>query len=250
MTTELAKVRNFEVVKSNDLIRKSRHQFSVQQQKALLYIISQIKPNQKDFEFKAFDISEFCEVCGISVNGKNYADLKEALQDMRNKSMWIRTPDGADTLVGWLSKVKIEPKKGEVQIRLDEDMKPFLLELRASFTKYSLLWTLRMKSKYSIRLYELLKSYQNLNEKINLPLDFLKERIGSEYERWVDVKRFCIETAIKEINEQTDLKVSYQIKKKGRAVDRVIFTITELPPIEQVLKKRDNNQALNGQEKG
>ena len=82
-------IRKNTVVKANDLIQKSRFSLSLQQQKIVLYLISQIKPYDEDFKVYSFDIKEFCKVCGIdSDGGKTYAELKEQIKAIRDKSLF------------------------------------------------------------------------------------------------------------------------------------------------------------------
>ena len=53
------------VVKSNDLIQKSRFKLSLQQQKVVLYLCSQIQQTDEDFRLYTIPIREFCQMCGI-----------------------------------------------------------------------------------------------------------------------------------------------------------------------------------------
>ena len=79
-------VRNRTVVKANELIQKSRFNLSLQQQKIVLYLISQITAFDEDFKLYEFSINEFCKVCGIDdTSGKNYTDLKNAIKDIKLK---------------------------------------------------------------------------------------------------------------------------------------------------------------------
>ena len=79
----LEAARNRTVVKANELIQKSRFTLTLQQQKVVLYLISQITPYDDDFKLYEFSINEFCKVCGIDeTNGKNYLDLKQAVKDI------------------------------------------------------------------------------------------------------------------------------------------------------------------------
>ena len=120
-------IRDNRVTKANELIQKSRFNLSLQQQKIVLYLISQITPYDEDFKLYDFSIPEFCRVCGIDCNnGKNYKDLKTALKEIRDKSIWVTLPDGRETTLAWIEKPYIEPKNGVVQVRLDKDMKPYL----------------------------------------------------------------------------------------------------------------------------
>lgn len=96
-------IRNNTVVKANELIQKSRFSLTLQQQKIVLYLISQITMYDEDFKLYEFSIVEFCKVCGIDYeSGKNYADLKAAIKEIADKSVWIRLANGKQTLVRWI----------------------------------------------------------------------------------------------------------------------------------------------------
>ena len=74
-------VKDQRVVKSNDLIQKSRFDLSLQEQKIILYLISQITPYDEEFKLYEFSIQDFCNICGIDhTSGGNYADLKKAVK--------------------------------------------------------------------------------------------------------------------------------------------------------------------------
>lgn len=239
---EVNKCRNMTVIKHNDLIQKARFDFTNQQQKILLYLISKIKPEQQSSEMLEFDILEFCNICGIDGdNGKNYSDVKKAILKIKNSSFWFDDGELSTTL-SWIEKAKINSKQGIIKIKLDDDMKPFLLEIKQNFTQYSLLNTLGMQSKYSIRLYELLKSYQNLNETIIFTVENFQQQVGSSYDEWYDVKRKVIEPALAEINGHTDIKVSYEVEKKGRAVHKVLFVVDRVEDIQEKLQVNINQQ--------
>lgn len=97
---DLAKLREYKVVKANDLIQKSRFNLTMQEQKIVLYLISKIKPDDTDFAEYTFEIAEFCRVCGIDEsNGKNYLNVKNAIQSLANKSMWVNTEKNSEILL-------------------------------------------------------------------------------------------------------------------------------------------------------
>ena len=62
-------LRDKTVVKANDLIQKSRFNMTLQQQKMILFLISQVSPFDEDFKVYEFSIQEFCRVCGIRCFG-------------------------------------------------------------------------------------------------------------------------------------------------------------------------------------
>ena len=228
---DLVKARGKMVVKANDIIQKSRYDLSLLQQKVVLYLISQIQPHDDDFKLYEFSISDFCKVCGIDgYSGKNYAMLKAAIKEIADKSMWVTLANGKETLVRWIEKPYINENSGTIQIRLDKDMKPYLLQLQGNFTQYELCWTLQFKRKYSTRLYELIKSvhYDELEvyEKV-YELTELKSRMDADtYTTWQTFKVRALEPAIAEINEYSDKSIEYETITYGKVVARIKLKIS------------------------
>jgi len=224
----LSEIRSYLVVKRNDLIQKSRHQMSLQEQKIVLYMISKIKPDDKGFKEQIFSISEFCRVCGLDDdNGGNYSYIKNTLKTLRDRSIWVTLDDGSETTLAWINSVTISRKSGLVKLTLDDKMKPYLLDLQENFTKYELIYTLAMRSQYGIRLYELLKSYQ-FKEYVIFDIDELRSMLFAE--KWVrgnDMKRKVLDIAVKEINSLGDITVTYELFKEGRRFTQVRFDIKQ-----------------------
>ena len=223
---ELSIERDMPVVKSNLLIQKSRYSLSVQEQKIVLYIISKIKPEDTGLQEYTFDIKDFCKVVGIDYdNGKNYKNLKSTVKNLADKSMWITLDNGTETLLRWIERPYINKGSGIVKLKLDEYLMPYLLQLKEHFTQYSLYHILAMKSQYSVRLYELLKSYQNMNT-WTFSIDKLKHLLGAEtYHLFADFRRKVLEVAVKEIELYSDISVNYELMKKGRAYESIKFKI-------------------------
>ena len=237
-------IRNKTVTKSTDLIQKSRFDLSLQQQKVLLCLISQITPYDEDFKLYEFRVIDFCKACGIDYdNGKNYRDLKAAIKGIADKSLWITIDENEETLLRWIEKPYINRRDGTIKIRLDRDMMPFLLQLKQNFTQYEIIWTLHFKSKYSIRLYELVKSvhYQELDfYKKKYTVDELKMLLnGEKYREYRDFKRRVLVPSVKEINRYSDKTVSFEEVKRGRKVMAIEFTMSSKDSL-AALKIRDD----------
>lgn len=237
-------IRNHTVVKANDLIQKSRFSLSVQQQKIVLYLISQITQFDTDFKLYEFSIVDFCKVCGMDYeSGQNYKNIKDAIQDIANKSIWVQLNEDEETLLRWIEKPYINKKSGTIKIRLDEDMKPFLLQLKENFTQYELLWTLHFKSKYTIRLYELIKSihFRELETYTReYKLDELKRLLDAEtYTTYQTFKTRVLLPAVTEINNFSDKNLSYEPLKRGRSVYSIRFTIGTKDALERLKLQSD-----------
>lgn len=222
------------VIKANELIQKSRFDLSLQQQKIVLYLISKIEPGDKEFKFYEFSIADFCRVCGIDCrSGKNYHDLKAAIKEIADKSLWVNVGPETETLVRWIEKPYIDKQSGLIRVKLDEDMKPFLLQLKQNFTQYELFWTMNFKSKYSIRLYELVKSlhYSGLGTYTKeFELEELKQDLGAEtYKTYQAFKSRALTPAIEEVNTYSDKTVDFYPLKHGRRVEKIRLTISTKP---------------------
>ncbi|MCL1883016.1 MAG: replication initiation protein [Defluviitaleaceae bacterium] len=218
--------RQFKVIKDNDLIQKARFQLSEKEQKVILYLISKIKPRDADFVHQDFSVAEFCHVCGIyNDSGNNYKNVKEAIKSLADKSTWITLDSGVEVLVRWIEKAWVYKNTGTVKIRLDNDIKPYLLQLRENFTEYELLYILAMQSRYSIRLYEILRSYA-YKQRVIFDIGELKRKISAEnYTRYPDFKRYVLDISMREINDLSDIAVKYEIIKEGRKYSKLEFSI-------------------------
>lgn len=235
-------VRKDLIFKANELIQKSRFSLTLQQQKIILYLISQITPCDEDFKLYEFSIVDFCKVCGIDYdNGKNYADLKNDIKEIADRSIWVKLPNGQDTVLRWIEKAYISENSGIIQIKLDKDLKPYLLQLKEFFTQSELFLTLKFNSKYSMRLYELIKSiYYNESDPYEqvFSLEELKGLLGAEtYPTYQKFKDRALEPALKEINEYSDKLVSYQPIKHGRSFTEIKLIIKENDPLESTLER-------------
>lgn len=244
---------NLMVIKSNDLIRKKKSALSARQQKIVLYLIAQIEPHDDDFKEYEFKMKDFCHLCGIRCCGKAYQEMWQEIEDIADIAIKdVRLPNGWTTMLRWIEKPYYEKKKGIVRIRLDKDMKPFLLELKENFTRYELLNILCMKSKYSIRLYELICSahYHELETYKNyFELEELRELLNvpeGTYPEFRSLKANVLDVAVQEIEEFTDKRVTYTVDRYGRAAVGVEMTISTKPTAERLQTYAKVDALLNG----
>ena len=221
---QITEYRNYKIVKANDLIQKSRFNLHVQEQKIILYLMSKIKPEDMELKEHTFQIRDFCKVCGLDADsGTNYKYIRQTLKYLRDKSIWITLENGRERTLSWFDYVEMDQFNGAVTIKISDMMKPYLLQLQEHYTQYELLYTLAMKSQYSLRLYELLKSYEFQHKKI-FDIENLKRLLSAEnYTRFPDFKRKVLDIAMREINELSDLIVTYDIIKESRRFAQIEF---------------------------
>ena len=242
---EIAESRYNTVTKANELIQKSKYALSVQQQKIVLYLISQINPHAEEFKILKFKIKDFCKICGINYNsGFYYTEIKKQIKKISDKSCYMKLPNGKETLLRWIKTPYFDEENGTIEIELDNNMKPFLLQLRENFTQYELSYTLLFKSKYSIRLFELLESYHfhklEVLEK-EIDIEELKYILDCEnYKQFKDFRTRVIEPSIKEIKENTIYSLEYEPIKESRKIVALKFILTPKEIIEQLQTQADN----------
>lgn len=234
---EINQQRNMIIYKANELIRQSHFELSLQEQRLILYCISKIKPEDIDFKTYSIRINEFCQICGInpSAGGRQKSEIKDLLGQLASRMWWVDS-NGKETLTGWIEKPTINNGSGTVEIRLDKGLKPYLLQLKNKFTAYPLLNVLAMKSKYSVRLYELLKSYLYMGE-IVLSVEELKKSTGSEgYSNITNIKKRVIKPAMEDIDKYSDLSVTWEEIKEGKKISAFRFKIEERSPMDKYQK--------------
>lgn len=215
-------MRDCLIVKANQLI-EARYDLTLNEQKIILYATSQIDKDQGEFNYIELDINEFTEL--LDTKGKRYEEIRNIIRELRKKEIIINTED-KEYITGWISSITFRKNTGKIKIRFDDDLIPYLLQLKSRFTRYQLKNILYLKSKYSIRIYELLKQYESIGKR-EFGLEELRRIlfIEDQYNRVYDLERFILEPAKKEINEYTDILIDYEKKKKGRKISGILFAI-------------------------
>jgi plasmid replication initiation protein len=247
---EVAVLRDYSIIKSNEIIQRAKYDLTLQELKILSYCFSMIKPNDSIDTTYTFSIIDFCKVSGIDYqNGKNYRNVKNALTKLLTRVFWMTDPDGSEVSYHWIEKVKIHRGKGKITVRFDEGLKRHIFGLMKNFTQYELLSTLPMQSQYSFRLYELLKSYAFTQEH-RFSVDELKTALNAtQYKRFADFHVRVIQKAVEEINLYTDIEVSYETITKGRNVASIIFYIRQRDTWGQIEARSNAKNALEDKPK-
>lgn len=233
------------IVKSNQVIQKSRYHLTIQQQKLILYLISKIRPTDTEFKEYIFDLKDVCKVLGVSVDGTNYIRFKDSLKRIADTSFWLEI-DGKDRLYRWIDDIEINRNETQIKIKLDEHLKPFLLQLKESFTYYQLENVLCFDCKYSFRLYELFKSYE-FKTNLTLSVDELKRYLMAEnkYDRFTLFKTNVLNKAIDEINKYTDINVNYKLIRENRIIKYIDFELFR-STINEKINQENRNKRLGG----
>lgn len=225
--------RSMYVAKSNEVLRQARMDLTLQELKLLNYLISLVKPDDTPDTVYHLTIKEYCEVRGISDRGGVERDsIKASLKNLRNKSWWMVTENGDETLASWIDKPTIT-RGGKITLKFDSDICRYIIGLKKEgyYAQYELLNTLPMQSSYSIRIYEYLKSYIYNQNEVEVDIDHLKKICNvyevKSYQRYAEFRRRVLDRSVQEINMYTDIDCTFKQKCKGRKVSSLVFYIKQ-----------------------
>ena len=132
----------------------------------------------------------------------------------------------------------------EVKIEFHREIMPYLINLKKNFTQHALSEISELNSKYSIILYRWLSMNYNQYEHYSAKGGRRAEQVESyrnpsisvkelrimtdtvnEYQRFTNFTKKILDIPLKEINDNTTFKVSYEKVKKGRSIDSIVFHI-------------------------
>ncbi len=225
-------------VQSNALIN-ARYDMTAFQKKILLYIISMIQPDDKDFKNYVINIKDFVEEADYK-SKMLYDKLRKDTKALISKVYEIEEPDGL-LQVSILAKAKYIKNKGQIHVAFAPDLKPYLLQLKEQFTATPLRHVLNFKSVHSIRIYEMLQQFKSTRFLI-ISVHDLKFRLSLEdkYKTYTLFKRRVVEQAQKEL-QHTDMAFEFKEIKKGRKIVKLQFRIKS--PDEITLNERQAKTA-------
>jgi len=209
------------VVKHNDLI-EAIYKMTSAQNKLLVKLATEMRIEDEDFKVHTFRAQDLLRELGLGEG--NHDDLKKAVQGLVYAPMII--PKEKSEMYATPVSVAEYYENGIVELSIDPKLKPYYLQLKNKFTAYEAKYYYVLSSTYAQRLYELLKQYESAGER-TMEIAYLRELfvLGNKYERYFDFKKNIVEFAVKQINKNTDLKISYTEYKHGKRVHALIFKI-------------------------
>jgi plasmid replication initiation protein len=177
----------------------------------------------KSYKFK---ISDFIKLLGVQ-NQSKYTETPKITKELMKKVFEIEEDD---TLIqtAWLSSAIYKRGTGMVELEFSPRLKPYMLQLNTLFTQYKLGNILSMKSKYSPRVYEIVKCNEYKKQGyIEIDIDELRKllRCNKIYPLYADFKRKVIIQTQKELKKLSDINFEFDEIKTGRKVTSIKFYI-------------------------
>ena len=219
-------VENRLVKKSNSAISSRVKGYSLNQMKIMNLAISELTEHTTADEVLSFQAVDLLKAIGLGKN--NHTELRKATLDMI-RGIEIPKADGGFSQVPVFHEIEYHTG-GTVDIRFHEKVLPLLVQAKTEYTKYYFQNIQRLKSSYSVKIYELCKQYQNTKQGYrDLTIEELKTYLDiplKKYPRFSNFKQKILNVAVPEINEKTDIKLDIEPIKKGRSVTGIRFYIS------------------------
>lgn len=237
------------VVKDNTLINASYRLGLVEQRLLLLVVVAIRQQGQKITADTKISLhaDSYKEHFGVS-RQVAYQALKDGCDGIfgREYSYKDITEQGERVVRShWVSQIAYIEQTATVELYFTPDVLAKITELEKHFTQYELERVAKLNSKYAVRLYEIVISWRNKGKTDLISLDDLRERLGllpDEYKLTADFKKRVLEKSIDEINEKTDIKISYEQHKQGRNIKGFTFSIkTPKNKTDKADNQRDGN---------
>jgi plasmid replication initiation protein len=223
------------VRKSNNLI-EARYNFDVWEMRLFLVLISNIRRDDTDFGFYRIHYRDVAKTFGLNMK-RGYSEIREAAKSLLDKKFYVDSVENGfqrQNIYHIIRKINIlkEGQEGKagienqeyLDVQIEEEMKPLLLQLQKSFTTYSFENIINL-GLYSIRIYELLKQYETIGKRV-LRFEEMKKmfELEDKYPLFANFFAKVIAPSIKEINLHTDLLVTdVEHIKEGRRTSALKF---------------------------
>lgn len=220
------------VVKSNKLI-EARYELSLTEQKLILYAVSKLDRDKNDFNILELETREFMELLNTTV--LRYTEIRELVTGLMSKQVRIET-EKMDLVANWVSSIKYIKNSGIIELEFSQNLIPYLLDLKERFTRYQIKNILYLKSKHSVRIYELMKQYQTIGHR-TFTIEELKELLMLQgmYKQFRDFNKSVLKVSMEEINELTDINIDIEQIKRGRKVIALKY----------IIESKDDNSYIN-----
>jgi len=217
------KMKNRNIIKQDYQLVNAKYKLDTSEIKFIMTALAQINADDKGFCTYEIKVSELEAKLQTEQNSTR---LKQFAKKLMSKPLEVPTEGKGWIVFNWFSKIQFVPEQRKFIVRIDDDLKPYLLELRNRFVTCNLKYILPLTSSYSIRIYQMLKEYEKLKIryiKVSELMDILQ--VPKSLRTYADFKRRVLKIAEKELAEHTDITFTFTEEKEGKKVDRLIFRI-------------------------
>ena len=208
------------VEKRNVLNDLRSNNMTLQELRFFSIYLSKINPWDKTTRVVRFQLEDFQRIMGF---GKlNIGQIRASTDSLLCKLVHIPDEDGQGMRTFQLFKechlFRGADGKWYMEIDAHDKALPLMFEFKNRYFTYELWNALRLKSPNQVRMYEILKQYENLGRR-ELSVKELRELLGimpDEYTLWQNFKVRVLDSCQQALQETTDICFTYERGKSGR----------------------------------
>ena len=192
------------------------------ERKIILFLTAWAQQHGESFQPCTIKLKLLGELIGLG--GGNYQNLKEYIQNLGEKHFLLSSQPAIQRR--WMEKAVFHPENRTVTLCLHQDLEPFVLRLgKFPRTRFCYGDILPLKKKHSVDIYLLLRKSKHWLE----TMEHFSKLLGNAYAGFSMIETNVLLPSIKEINETTDLIVSYTPFYEKRKVIKLEFKIQQKP---------------------
>ena len=219
--------RNSFYAKDNDMISKLA-MFELSELRLIAFILAHYDSRKTNNSAFSASVTDLMRVFPLSKKSA-YNVVKEAVKGINSKPFELNS-DSEEGLIYWFKGLRHIKNSGQFVFMINPEIEGYFLGLKGNFTKIKIEDVARFKAKTTWQLYENLKMHSRLTKQViwSYGLDELRSLFGvveGQYRAWFDFRKRCLDCSVREINKFSDLEVSFQPKRKGRAIAHIEFII-------------------------
>lgn len=183
------------------------------------------KKQNKFIKIKLIDLANL-----ISADRKNmYVIAKNLAIELSKKQAEFKYIDSKGNPAYRVSNFfnNITYENNTFEFELNYSVLIYFINLKQYFTKINLKYITALNSIYAIKLYKLLKQFQSIQSR-TFTVQNLREFLCLEqkHKQFSDMRKKVIDLAVNQINQSTDLNITYEEQKQGRITHKIVFYIT------------------------
>ena len=241
------------VVKDNALINAS-YNLELVEQRIVLQAIVKARETETGFDTKTpvfIHASEYEKQYNVTKDGA-YKALKDAVLSLFERQFSYREINERGNTENvrsrWVSEVRYVDAEATVKLIFSPAVASMCSRLERHFTSYDLDQIAGLSSKYAVRLYELVIAWKVTGKTPVFKLQDFRDKIGlldeNEYSTMSNFKKFVLDLAVDQINEHTDIKLTYEQHKTGRTITGFSFKFKQKVKQQKIeQQQRDPNTA-------
>ena len=230
--------KDLSIQKSNKLIESRKDiPLSSREKKLVAYMLACVSPFDNDAQQYQFPIKEFAEHFEIEDKNLNQEYLKLA-KNIIKKPFTINTKE-KDIVLSWISDATFDKTNKQLRFRFSPELKPYIIQLKHSYTQYQLSNLIYFECCHSETIYELLKQYERIGWR-EITISKIRPILGvqKKYPLYANFKKKVLSPSVEEINKYTDINIEVKEIKHGKKVHSLRFSIDSDPYNQYVQKAR------------